>query len=88
MMRTRTALAAVAASLASSVALPAHAANDADLTAIRQEMNSLKTEYEKKIADLERKLKRAEERSYKGSKTPKAGVNGPESVSEQVAASP
>src|SRR5262245_31463245 len=70
-------LCAVALS-ASASAVPAFAADDEDLAAIRQEMKALRGDYEKKIDELERRLKKAEKRAEQAeaaaTKTPAAPV--------------
>ena len=62
-MTTR-AIALGALALGLCAAFPAHAADD-DLAQIRREMKSLRGDYEHKIRELERRLKKAEERAEK-----------------------
>jgi hypothetical protein len=65
-MRTSNAvLCAFAFGVAASAAVPAQAASDEDLAAIRQEMKALRGDYESKIRELEKRLKKAEARPDK-----------------------
>jgi hypothetical protein len=66
MKASSSALCAVALGVVASAAMPAYAASDEDLAAIRQEMKALRNDYEKKIRDLERRLKKAETRGAPG----------------------
>ena len=50
MKRSRLVLCAAVLGAVAPTALPAHAANDADLAAIRQEMKALRGDYEGKIS--------------------------------------
>ncbi len=65
---TTKAIALGALALGLCAAMPAHAADD-DLTQIRREMKSLRTDYESKIRELEQRLKKAEARADKAEAT-------------------
>jgi hypothetical protein len=75
-----------ALALALCTAFPAHAASDADIAEIREEIKSLKQSYEARIEALEHRLKEAEAKSA-SAPAPVAAV-APVPVPEPVAAMP
>lgn len=63
MTSLRLALCATAFGVLAPLALPAHAADDADLAVIRKEMKALRGDYDRKLRELEERLKKAEQRA-------------------------
>ena len=63
MRASRSLLLAASVACATSIALPAFAADESDLSGLRQEMKSLRDDYERKIQELEKRLKAAEDKA-------------------------
>jgi hypothetical protein len=70
----RAAVAFGAAALALSLSWPAHAATDADVAAIREELRALRESYEARLQALEQRLKDAETRSASQQSAPPASA--------------
>ena len=84
MKRSIPTLCALALGVAASTAVPAQAAGDEDLSAIRQEMKALRGDYESKIRELERRLKKAEARADKSEAAAHAQAAPTQPVVQQV----
>ncbi|MEQ1867571.1 MAG: hypothetical protein ABL996_23335, partial [Micropepsaceae bacterium] len=90
MTTLRLALCATALGVLVPFALPARAADDADLAVIRKEMKALRGDYDRKLRELEKRLQKAEQRAdaaeAQAAKAPSADAAPP--AEEPVSAPP